>query len=97
MFTCPEMPAALYDWHSCAQYRGRHQGVHDLLAGEIRYVTAQPSAEKTIRQTLKRYLPARCCTKRDESYRKLLSSLVSVTASLFFFGDIKVCCGHAVM
>ena len=33
----------------------------------------------------------------SESYRQLLSSLVSVTASLFFFGDIRVCCGHAVM
>lgn len=31
------------------------------------------------------------------SYRQLLSSLVSVTASVFFFSDIKVCCGHAVM
>src|SRR5580698_36308 len=55
------------------------------------------SPEKTIRQPLKRYLTARCCTKRAESYRQLLSSLVSVTASLFFFVDIKVCCGHAVM
>src|SRR5882757_11570987 len=46
---------------------------------------------------VKAIYPARCCTKRDESYRQLLSSLVSVTASVFFFDDIKVCCGHAVM
>lgn len=58
---------------------------------------SQKSPGKTIRQPLKRYLAARCCTKRAESYRQLLSSLVSVTASLFFFVDIKVCCGHAVM
>jgi hypothetical protein len=67
-----------------------------VLAAKPR-ATTRGEAGKNDSPHMKAISPARYCTKLDLSYRQLLSSLVSVTASVFFFVDIKVCCGHAVM